>query len=161
LCRAEIFGLLAAQIPMKTTSLFLACLLSFVVRGLAADAPPSDVVLFDHAKVDALFAKGGSLLANSSYKVSAGRRTEAGQVEIHASDTDVFYIVEGSATFVTGGKAVDPKSTKPGEQLADKMTGGVAHHLTKGDVIVIPAGIAHQFTEVSGTFLYFVVKVTR
>ena len=41
------------------------------------------------------------------------------------------------------------------------MTGGEAHHLAMGDVIIIPACIPHQFTAVSGTFLYYVVKVTR
>ncbi|HVS52128.1 MAG TPA: cupin domain-containing protein [Opitutaceae bacterium] len=146
---------------MKKIALLALSMIGLVARVLAADAPPTAVVMIDHTKVDAAFAAGGSLLRNSSFKVSAGRRVAPGQVEIHAADTDIFYIVEGSATFVTGGKAIDPKTTGPGEQLADKMEGGEAHRLTKGDVIVIPAGIAHQYTAVDGTFLYFVVKVTR
>jgi quercetin dioxygenase-like cupin family protein len=56
---------------------------------------------------------------------------------------------------------VAPKATKPGEMTAKSITGGVEHHLQRGDVIVIPSGVPHQFTEVSGTFLYFVVKVTK
>ena len=70
-------------------------------------------------------------------------------------------MTEGSATFVTGGTAVEPKATKAGEMTAKSITGGVEHHLLRGDVIVIPSGVPHQFTEVSGTFLYFVVKVTK
>jgi quercetin dioxygenase-like cupin family protein len=147
---------------MKKTCVLIAALaLGLIARAAGTDAPPTEAVMIDHAKVDATFAKGGALLLNSSYKIQAGRRVAGGQVEIHATDTDIFYVTEGSATFLTGGTAVEPKTTKPGEQLADKMTGGTVHHLTKGDVIVIPAGMAHQFTEVKAPFLYFVVKVTK
>jgi len=150
---------------MKKTSALVALLISvFAGRAFAADAaaaPPTDVVLLDHTRVDGAFAKGMPLLINTRYKVQAGRRVVPGNVEIHTNDADIFYITEGSATFVTGGTAIDAKTISSGELRADKLTGGTPHRLAKGDVIVIPAGIPHQFTEVGGTFLYFVVKVTK
>ncbi len=146
---------------MKTTALFVLLAFSLVRLSFAAEAPPTDVVQIDHAKVDAAFAQGSMLLANSSYKILAGRRVAPGNVELHTQDTDIFYIVEGSATFVTGGNIVDPTTTGPGETRGKATTGGVPHHLTKGDVIVIPKGVPHWFTEVDSTFLYFVVKVTQ
>ena len=146
---------------MKINALFALLAFGFVHLATAADAPPTEAVQFDHAKVDALFAKGGSLMANSKYKISAGRRVTTGPVEIHEHDTDIFYVVEGSATFVTGGTPVDQTSIGPGESHAKSTTGGVTHHLTKGDVIVIPKGVPHWFTAVDSTFLYFVVKVTE
>jgi mannose-6-phosphate isomerase-like protein (cupin superfamily) len=146
---------------MKSTALIAMLALGLVSRVAAADAPPTDVVLLDHAKVAEAFAKGQPLLINSSYKIQAGRRLAPGNVEIHTNDTDIFYVMDGSATFVTGGTAENTKTTGPGEIRGDKITGGVERHLTKGDVIVIPAGVPHWFTEVSGTFLYFVVKVTK
>ena len=82
-------------------------------------------------------------------------------MEIHEKDTDVFYITEGSATFVTGGTAADQRTVSPGEIRAPKITGGEEHHLNKGDIIVIPNGVPRQFTEVNGPFLYFVVKVRQ
>src|SRR3954465_15226797 len=95
---------------MKTSSLL--ALVSFsVVPLFAADAPPADVVFFDHAKVDNAFATGMPLLVNTRFKVQTGRRVVPGQVEVHASDTDIFYVTEGSATLTTGGKVVDPKTT--------------------------------------------------
>jgi len=141
------------------------CLLLVVACGLtsvteAADSP-TEVIHFDHAKVDEAFAKGQLLLTNDHYKVITGHRVEPGVVEVHEHDTDVIYVVEGSATFVTGGKAVDSKPEKPGELRGGKIVDGTTRHLTKGDVIVIPKGIPHWFTEVSGAFLYFVVKVTE
>ncbi len=148
---------------MKTSALIALLALGLVARVAAADAPPTDVVIIDHATVEASFAKGGGApwVANSSYRVQAGRRTGGGQVEIHAHDTDLLWVTEGSATLITGGTAIGTKTKAPGEQVADKIEGGVTHKVTKGDLIVIPQGIPHWFSEVDGTFLYFVVKVTK
>jgi len=146
---------------MKSSALIALLALGLVSRVVAVDAPPADVVLFDHAVVDNAFAKGLPLLINSSYKIQAGRRVMPGKVELHEHDTDIFFVTEGSATFVTGGTLEGGKTTKPGEILGEKITGGVTRQLSKGDVIVIPAGVPHWFTEVNGTFVYFVVKVTK
>jgi mannose-6-phosphate isomerase-like protein (cupin superfamily) len=147
----------------------LPILLSILASGLASACiaaeppppPPADVVVYDHAQVDAAFGKGFPICINSSYKIMAGRRVMAGRVEMHAHDTDIFYIVDGTATFVTGGTCSDLKEGKPGEFGGTAITGGTEHHLAKGDVITIPAGILHQYTVVDAPFLYFVVKVTR
>ncbi len=128
--------------------------------SLFAEEPPQQVVTFDHATVARSFAQGLPITANTHYKILAGRRVVPGNVEIHEHDTDIFHVIEGSATFVTGGTAVEPKPTAPGEIRAKSITGGEVHHLEKDDVIIIPKGTPHQFTEVNGTFLYFVVKVT-
>jgi len=136
-------------------------MLGTATLALALDPPPTDVVLIDHTKFEAALAKGGPLLLTSSYKIQAGRRVTNGPAEIHENDTDIFYVLEGSATFVTGGTPVEKKSIGPGEFHAKELTGGVTRHLVKGDIIVIPNGVPHQFTEVTGTFLYHVIKVTK
>ena len=132
-----------------------------MIAVAADDVQKSGVIYIDHDKVSAHFARGGPILATNNFKVQAGRRTGPGEVEIHERDTDIFYILEGSATFVTGGTPVDKKEIGPGEYHAKELTGGVPHHLVKGDSIVIPYGIPHQFTEITGTFVYHVVKVTK
>ena len=53
------------------------------------------------------------------------------------------------------------KTVRPGEISGETITGGTPHKLVKGDVVVVPAGVPHWFNEVSGTFLYFVIKVTK
>lgn len=148
---------------MNTRSVFvLAFALGSACSALAANLPPKDVVVFNRAQVDAAFAKGGPILVNSSYKIQAGRRVTApGQVEVHERDTDIFYIVEGTATIVTGGQPEGGKTTGPGEIRGEKISGGTRRALAKGDVIVIPRGVPHWFTEVSNPFLYFVIKVTE
>ncbi len=142
----------------------IAILMAVLISGFAGAAIAGDstgVIQIDNQKVAETFAKGGMLLQTNNYKVMAGRRVAPGEVEIHEKDTDVIYVTEGAATFVTGGTAADQHTTAPGEIRAPKIAGGEEHHLKKGDVIVIPPGVPHQFTAVDGTFLYFVVKVAK
>lgn len=124
--------------------------------------PPTEVVMLDHGLLGSAFAQGRPVLVNTSYKIQAGRRVTApGQVEIHEHDTDIFYVTEGTATFVTGGQIEGGKPTTQGEIRGEKIVGGTKRTLQKGDVIVVPAGTPHWFTEVSNPFLYLVVKVTK
>jgi mannose-6-phosphate isomerase-like protein (cupin superfamily) len=122
-------------------------------------APMSDTIYMDKDKVAAAFAKGMPLYETDGYKVHASRRTEPGLAEIHLWETDVIYVLEGSATFVTGGKAVDPNKTAPGEIRGKEIQGGESRRLVKGDVVIVPKGVAHWFKQIhQSPFLYFVVK---
>jgi mannose-6-phosphate isomerase-like protein (cupin superfamily) len=127
-----------------------------------ADPPAAEgVQYFSSAEVKTAFEKGAPIVNKDgrTYSVLAGRRDKPGQSELHEKDTDVFYVLEGSATFVTGGTMLDPKGTGPGEVRGSAIEGGQTRTLSKGDVIIIPAGVPHWFKDVQGTFLYFVVKV--
>jgi quercetin dioxygenase-like cupin family protein len=89
----------------------------------------------------------------------AARREATGESEMHANDTDVFYIVEGSAVLTTGGTLVGEKTIGPGEVRGSGLTGGKEQTVSKGDVIVIPRGVPHWFKTISqAPMLYFVVK---
>jgi quercetin dioxygenase-like cupin family protein len=146
---------------MKLSLLFAVLAAAVVGIAIADETKPTGVVVIDHEKVSAALAKGGPLLETNNFKVQAGHRVAPGGAEIHEKDTDIFYILEGSATFITGGTAVEPKTTAPGEIRGKEITGGEEHHLAKGDVIVIPNGVPHWFKEVNGTFVYYVVKVSK
>ena len=114
---------------------------------------------FPGETVQAKFETGGLLLDASRYKLDAGRREAPGEVEYHAHVTDVMHVVDGTATVVVGGEMIDAREIAPGEIRARTSEGGEAHKLGQGDVLAIPNGLPHQFTEVSDPFLYFVVKV--
>jgi unsaturated rhamnogalacturonyl hydrolase len=127
-------------------------------------APASEAVkLFSSAEVRAAFEKGSPLVAHDgrNYSVIAGRRDKPGQSELHEKDMDVIYVVQGSATFVTGGKMVEGKTTAPGEVRSTAIDGGETHTLSKDDVIIVPPGVPHWFKDVQGVFFYFVVKVQQ
>ena len=136
-------------------------------RATSSESPRSAIpsataqaTFIDPKNVSAAFAKGMPLLETAGYKVHASRRVEPGQAEIHTLDTDVIYVVDGSATLVTGGKAIDAKEIGPNELRGTKIEGGQEHQITKGEVIIIPNGVPHQFTAVNGELHYFVCKPT-
>ena len=117
---------------------------------------------FNSQKVTAAFTKGAVLLDDAdgrNYMVHASHRDKPGLAEIHTLDTDIVYVLEGTATFVTGGTAVDPKTIAPNEIRGGAIEGGESRKLVKGDVIVVPHGVPHWFKEVSSPFNYYVVKV--
>jgi uncharacterized protein GlcG (DUF336 family)/mannose-6-phosphate isomerase-like protein (cupin superfamily) len=130
------------------------------VTGAPMMKPAKDATFIDATRVAAAFAKGQPLLETAGYKVHASRRVAPGQAEIHTLDTDVIYVVDGSASLVTGGKAVDAKEIAPNEIRGTKIEGGEAHQIAKGDVIIIPNGVPHQFTAITGELHYFVCKPT-
>jgi glc operon protein GlcG len=100
------------------------------------------------------------LLENSKFKVHASRRVAPGVAELHTRDTDIIHVLEGSATLVTGGTAVEPKIIAPDEIRGKEIQGGDSRRIGQGDVIIIPNGVPHWFKQVNAPLLYYVVKVT-
>jgi mannose-6-phosphate isomerase-like protein (cupin superfamily) len=125
----------------------------------AADDP---IVYFPAAQVAAAFEKGAVLFGGgqgANYMIHASRRVEPGMAEVHAKDADLIYVIDGSATFVTGGRVVGGQPTAPDEIRGTSIQEGESRHLSKGDVIIVPKGTPHQFVETTNPFLYYVVKV--
>ena len=139
--------------------LFLLATLTAAALLLTAAAP--GVTYVGHDKVAAALAKGGSLVSGPGFAVSCSHRDKAGQVEVHDKETDIMYVVDGEATFVTGGTMIGGKVPRPGQWLGTDIQGGESHQLAKGDVIVIPAGTPHWFKAMPGTISYYVVKVIK
>ena len=98
-------------------------------------------------------------IINDQGLIVLAQRRSAGEVEVHEKTNHVFIIVEGEATFVTGGTLVDARQTAPDQRRASNVQGGQTYHLTKGDVITIPAKTPHWFKEVSTqTIAYYAVN---
>jgi glc operon protein GlcG len=131
-------------------------------KAHATTSTPSPVIHFESKNVREAFAKGAVLIDGSdgrNYMVHASRRDKPGMAEVHTLDTDVIYVLEGSATFVTGGTVDEPKAVAPNEIRGVGINGGQTRRLSKGDVITVANGTPHWFKEVEGTLLYYVVKV--
>src|SRR5215468_1929466 len=123
----------------------------------AGGAERGRITYVDHDKV----AKGGALVTASDFNIQILKRTGPGQVEVHDKETDTFYVLDGEATFVTGGTMVGGKVSRPNQQLGTNINGGETRYLAKGDVMVIPAGVPHWFKEVPKEINYYVVKVIK
>lgn len=143
--------------------------LAYLIATLAATAATfvwaeetaQPATYVEQAKVAEAFAKGGRLASGPDFAASGARRTGPGQVEVHEKETDIFYITEGSATFLTGGKMIGGKMSKAGQWLGTSIEGGEVHQLKKGDFITIPAGTPHWFKEVPQFINYYMVKVIK
>jgi len=147
---------------MRFPLLVLASLATATLLIGGGGGPP--VTYIGHEKVAAALegqTHSGPLVKASDLLVMGAHRSEDGKVELHEKETDVFYIVDGEATIVTGGKMVGGKLTSSGQWLGTDIQGGQVQHLTKGDVMVIPAGVPHWFKEVPHSVSYFVVKVLK
>jgi mannose-6-phosphate isomerase-like protein (cupin superfamily) len=87
-------------------------------------------------------------------------RSHSGGGELHENYADLFYILDGRATVVTGGALVDRHTSGPGEVRGSSVDGGARQDVAAGDVVHIPAGMTHQMLVPEGsTITYFVVKV--
>jgi len=132
------------------------------MAGSAAIARPSSqakVSFFDKNTVDAAFARGAVLFDESDkYMVHASHRDKPGQAEVHLDDADVIYVIEGTATLVTGGDVVAPQTVAPGEIRGSEIAGGESREISRGDVIIVPARTPHWFKKVDGAINYYVVK---
>jgi glc operon protein GlcG len=155
-------GVSGAATADQDEKLAIAGASAFSAGGSAANDPAAPVSYFERSKVDEAFSKGAILLDGSdgrNYMVHASRREKSGQAEIHTKDTDVIYVLDGTATFVTGGEAINAKNTATDELRGESIRNGQTRQIAKGDVIVVPNGVPHQFAQVTDPFLYYVVKV--
>jgi glc operon protein GlcG len=133
---------------------------SVFAEAKVSDATPT-VLFFDAKQVSTSFSTGAALLDGSdrNYMVHTSRRDKPGLAEVHTLDTDIIYVMQGTATIVTGGTAVDAKEIAPNEIRGSRIEGGVTRQLSKGQVIIVPNNTAHWFKEVNGEFLYYTIKV--
>lgn len=149
----------------------LAMAVTFV--ALAAQAGPGQVRVWKAADISekgkALAQKMDAQKVASEVVATDGNRTfmvahreGSGLAELHDKQADVMTISAGEVTMVYGGSVVDGKTTAPGETRGPSITGGTEVKLGPGDVLHIPAGVAHQMKLAPGAKVtYFVTKVVQ
>lgn len=154
----------------KVVSRFLLSALMLGAMGVYAQTMKSDhwstAELLERAKhLKELAAKGDGSASETLEKyphhyTMLAYRQHSGGGELHQNFADIFFILDGHATVVTGGSLVDAKATGPGEIRGKSVEGGTRQELKTGDVVHIPAGMPHQTLVVDGASVtYFVVKV--
>jgi mannose-6-phosphate isomerase-like protein (cupin superfamily) len=144
---------------LRTRATLLMAAVLIVAAVSRGGGVPAAVHYIPHDKVTEVMSKGGPIVRDPGLVVLAQRR-EAGEVEFHDHTNHVFIIVEGEATMVVGGTMVNAKRTAPDQMRAPSAEGGTTYHLTKGDVITIPAKTPHWFKEVpTKTVAYYAVNI--
>src|SRR5262245_57011669 len=87
--------------------------------------------------------RGGVIAQDEDWRVHAAERDAPGQAELHEGDADVWYVLAGAATLVTGGTIVDSTLTGPGEHRGPAIRGGSELAIAAGDLITIRRGVPH------------------
>jgi mannose-6-phosphate isomerase-like protein (cupin superfamily) len=79
--------------------------------------------------------------------------------ELHDASDDVYYVLDGSATLVLGGKLDAPKEADPGEWRSPRIIDGKTIEIKKGDVIIVPRGTPHQRSTENKDFTMLLIKI--
>jgi mannose-6-phosphate isomerase-like protein (cupin superfamily) len=98
------------------------------------------------------------------------RSAQAAQNAVeHDQVTEVYHILAGSGTMVTGGTLVKPQRRPSNDVALRELTGpsitgasvqeGESRHVGPGDIVIIPAGVGHWFSTVDGSIDYVVVRI--
>lgn len=143
---------------------YLSAIVASFAAGVLVTAAgvPMKVNYVGHDQVAATMVKGGQIVGDNGLVVLANRAVQRG-AEMHDKTNHIFIIVDGEATFVTGGKLLNAKVTAPGQMRAEGIEGGQEHHLSKGDVITIPANTPHWWKDTSktGSVGYYAVNIEQ
>ena len=133
------------------------------IRAVIAKAPPDGILDQQIRVVDM-----------GKYNVAVGvlhrsaKPAQQGAID-HAQVTEVYHIIEGSGTFVTGGTITNARPVPTDNVIHTILvgpsttgvstSGGQSRHVGPGDVIIVPPGVAHWFSKVDSDMNYLVVRV--
>ena len=135
----------------------LAALVAAQTPALKTFASSSDVAaMIAKAKAERkpdqpLFAQ--PILQLAPYTASLEYRGAVGPAAVHETEAEMFYVIEGSATLVTGGKLVNEKRTNAENLTGTAIEGGSARPVAKGDFIIVPEKTPHWFSTINGTIV--------
>jgi quercetin dioxygenase-like cupin family protein len=120
---------------------------------------PSTVHYISNATVTATMMKGGPIVKDPGFNILISR-TGVDEPEFHEHVNHTFIVIEGEATFVAGGTLINPKRESALKTTGTSIDGGDVYHLSKGDIITVPANTPHWFKEVpTGTITYYAVNI--
>jgi quercetin dioxygenase-like cupin family protein len=135
-------------------------------------APPTKTYS-SAADVAALLAKAKSehkdgqptvvegILHLAPYNANLEYRTSVGPAAVHEHEAELFYVLDGSATLVTGGKLANEKRTNAENLTGTGIEGGNAQAVAKGDVVIVPENTPHWFSAINGAIVLMSLHVPR
>ncbi len=147
---------------------------SFLAAFATAQQPTATAVMkpfSSSSDIQALIAKAKAerkgdqplvierILALAPYNANLEYRASVGTASVHESDAEFFYVIDGAATMVTGGKLVGETRTNPANLTGSAIEGGQPRNVAKGDFIVVPENTAHWFSAISSPLVLMTLHV--
>lgn len=102
-----------------------------------------------------------NIMALAPYNVNLEYRTAVAPAAVHEHEAELFVVIEGTGTVVTGGKLIGEKRVDAANLQGTGVEGGTSRAVAKGDVILVPENTPHWYSEVHGTLVLMSMHVPR
>jgi mannose-6-phosphate isomerase-like protein (cupin superfamily) len=144
-----------------------------MITTAVAQQPPAVKTYSSAADVAGLLAKAKSerkenqplvverILQLAPYNANLEYRASVGAASVHEREAEMFYVIEGSATMVTGGKLVNESRTNAENLTGTAIEGGTPRNVAKGDFIIVPENTPHWFSSINGAIVLMSLHVPR
>lgn len=162
----------------RLTSLALMLITAAMVAQLPAQqkgkqAPQPDKIYTSAQDVAAMMAKAKNerkqdqanfiqgILRLAPYSANLEYRGAVGPAATHRIEAELFYVIDGSGTLVTGGKLVGETQTNPNNSSGTAIENGNTQNVAKGDFFIVPENTPHWFSKINGTLVLMSLHVPR
>jgi mannose-6-phosphate isomerase-like protein (cupin superfamily) len=160
---------------MRIAGFMIACT-PFLAASAWAQGAPSAAELktfTSSSEITALIARAKSqrkenqplvalpILRLAPYGANLEYRAAVGPAAVHEKEAELFYVIDGSATLVTGGKLAGEKRTNAENLTGTGIEGGNSQQVSKGDFIIVPENTPHWFSSINGTVVLMSLHVPR
>jgi len=154
---------------MAATSLVTLLTLAIWAQRGQAPAGAAAAPAITASEVAAMIAKspsdknalGQRMLQLGTYNVNMEHRVMGQAAAVHEKEAELFYVIDGAGTIVTGGKLVEEKRTNDANLSGTSIQGGVSKRISKGDWIMVPEGVPHQIPTVEGALTVMSLHLPR
>ena len=150
------------------------CLAVTLFAGAALAQQPRPTKTYTSAdEIKALIAKAKSerkgdaplvaeqILTLAPYNANLEYRGAVGPAAVHEKEAEMFYVIDGSATLVTGGKLVNEKRANAENLNGTGIENGMSRNIAKGDFVIVPENTPHWFSSINGTLVLMSLHVPR
>ena len=138
-----------AQQPLPTKTYSSAADVTALIAKAKAEHKDGQPIVVEH------------ILNLAPYGVNLEYRTNVGGASVHEKEAEMFYVIDGSGTLITGGKLADEKRTNPENLSGTGIEGGKSQALGKGDFVIIPENTPHWISAINGTIVLMSIHVPR
>jgi mannose-6-phosphate isomerase-like protein (cupin superfamily) len=136
--------------------------------AMAQSAPAPPAIIKGAAEIGAELERLGAVSKTGaavtvSPGISVRRRSDSNEPQfaiIHPLSIEIYQIVKGAATLVTGGTLALPLTdSAPDLVRSNSITNGQVRKVAEGDVVVMPPGTPHWFSAIDGTITYLEARI--
>ena len=101
------------------------------------------------------------ILTLAPINASLEYRASVGPAAVHETEAEMFYVIDGGGTMVTGGKLTEEKLTNPENLSGTGIDNGNSRPVAKGDFIIVAQGVPHWFSKIDGTLVLMSLHIPR